>query len=794
MGTQQQTSQIAGLVMLIILALATVFFVTQDLKPAAVAETAPATEHSSDRAMHHLRRIARLPHPIGSAEHRLVRDYLLTTLAELGVEVELQEAVVWRPRRQGFAVAASVDNVVARIRGTGDGTAILLDAHYDSVPLCAGAADDGAAVAMLLETVRALQAGPPLRNDVIVLLNDAEEVGMLGAQAFVDQHRWAGDVGLVLNFEARGSSGASLMFQTSAGHLRRRTADGEWVAVSNAWLIQELARVAPYPVASSLTYEVYRRLPNNTNFTVYRRAGHAGYDFAFIDELPAYHTRLDSIENLDPSSLQHHGSYALALVRHLGNLELAPDASATDVTDCVYFNLAGPWLVIYPMSWVIPLAILVALATVAVTASGLVRKRLSGSGLVKSALLTLLCLLVMPTLVWLLRWLLLRLHPGYAEMLQGEPYNGKLYTIAYCLLALAVVSGLMAVTRSRWRLRPAELALGAAYWWLLAMVVVAIQIPGGSFLLTWPLLLALLGIGCSLWSSRAGGDRTQAFDRDEQAPMPVAVVIVLTVLALPILALVAPLVELLLIGLSWSKAHVVIVLVTALLCLLALQLDAVRWGRRRPLAALALVLSLVFLIAGRATSGFNREHPRPNSLVYTLDADQRRATWTSHDRQLDSWTGKVFTASTWHGPGSEIAAPVLPLPAPELEVIGEEVRDGVRRLQLKVRSLRYAPTLRISAVNEVASVLSLAMADERIEAGEPCSGRRVRLTYYDPPVQGLELTLEVSDGETVRVLVEDQTYDLPKAAELGLQPRPRRMMSKPRWSHKLTTVLRELEL
>jgi len=48
-----------------------------------------------------------------------------------------------------------------------------------------GAADDGAAVAAVLETVRALRTQAPLRNDLVVLLIDGEENGLLGAQAVV---------------------------------------------------------------------------------------------------------------------------------------------------------------------------------------------------------------------------------------------------------------------------------------------------------------------------------------------------------------------------------------------------------------------------------------------------------------------------------------------------------------------------------------------------------------------------------------------------------------------------------
>ena len=93
--------------------------------------------------------------------------------------------------------------------------ALMLCAHYDSVPTGPGASDNAAGVAVVLETLRALKAGPPLERDVIALFPDGEENGFHGSRLFVDEHPWAKDVSVVLNFDARGNSGPSIMFETS---------------------------------------------------------------------------------------------------------------------------------------------------------------------------------------------------------------------------------------------------------------------------------------------------------------------------------------------------------------------------------------------------------------------------------------------------------------------------------------------------------------------------------------------------------------------------------------------------
>src|SRR6185436_14698966 len=211
---------------------------------------------------------------------------------------------VINPRRNNQVNAATVANVIARLKGTGAGRALLLSAHYDSVATGAGASDDAAGVAALLETARALKTQPPLQNDVIFLFTDGEEAGLFGARAFTEQHPWAKDVGVVMNFEARGNGGPSIMFETSSG---------------NQQLIKTFGQTAPDPVASSLTYEIYKLLPNDTDLSVFKEAKLPGLNFAYINGFTHYHTNLDTPVQLDERSLQHHGASALALTRAFGN-------------------------------------------------------------------------------------------------------------------------------------------------------------------------------------------------------------------------------------------------------------------------------------------------------------------------------------------------------------------------------------------------------------------------------------------------------------------------------------------
>jgi hypothetical protein len=193
--------------------------------------------------------------------------------------------------------------VVATLPGRDPTGRVLLSAHYDTTAGSPGAADDKAAVAAMLETVRALTSGERLRNDVVMLLSDGEEPGLLGAAAFVAEHRARVGGGVVLNWEATGNAGPSVLFETSPG---------------DAELVRVLAAVAPSPVGDSALAAGYEAGNQNTDFNVLRDAGYAGLNFALVDGTAYYHSSQDTLAALDPRSVQHTGETMLALTRALG--------------------------------------------------------------------------------------------------------------------------------------------------------------------------------------------------------------------------------------------------------------------------------------------------------------------------------------------------------------------------------------------------------------------------------------------------------------------------------------------
>ena len=275
-----------------------------------------------------------IPHPAGSAQNRLVRKKIVRLLESFGYSVTLQEteSQIRRRRLEQEPTRLPICNVMTRLEGVSDDPAIMLVTHFDSVPYGPGASDDGVGVAAMLEVARMLkQKGPP-RRTVVFLFTDGEEYGLLGAEKFIEEHPWAEQVKWVINLEARGTEGPSVMFETGTESLS---------------LVREFASVSRRPVSSSLFFEIYKRLPNDTDFSVFKKAGMQGYNFAFIGNVKHYHTPQDNIANVDRASFQHHGENMWRLVANLAYRDEMPAEQGR----AVYFDVFGRVLVWWPVSW-----------------------------------------------------------------------------------------------------------------------------------------------------------------------------------------------------------------------------------------------------------------------------------------------------------------------------------------------------------------------------------------------------------------------------------------------------------
>ena len=710
--------------------------------PDPIPASAPPTQFSSARALEHVRAFAREPHPMGSPENAAVRDYLVGELGELGVEPEVQKTTAAHYFINGYAEAGAPENVLARLEGTNAGKAFLVMAHYDSVPTAPGASDDGAGVAAMLETVRALKAGPPLENDVIFLFTDGEERGLLGARAFVEDHPWARDVGVVLNLEARGNTGPGLLVRTND---------------ENGWIIREFAKAAPYPFATSDTAAFYEFSGSGSDLSVFMDAGIAGMDVARTEGLAYYHTPLDNPKELDERSLQHMGSYALALTRHFGNVSL----DHTKAPDKVYFNVSG-LMVHYPEGWAVPLMALVALLFVAVAAFGFKRRQLTPGGIILGFLALPGGMIVAALGVYLVWALIHTLHPGGIWALQ---YKALPFWTGFAGLSVAITAALY--TGFRKKVRVADLAVGALLWWLLSAVATAVFFPPASYLFTWPLLLSLLGLGALL----VLGDRAIS-PWFTFAALALSAVPAVFLFAYGVYGVTATR------GLLLSSAVPVFALVVALMMgMLIPHLDLMARPNEWVLPGATAALGLGLLLAGSLTAGFDTRHPRPNSILYALNADTKQAIWQSGDEAPDAWTAQFLGTDAEEGSvadylGSEAAlyseAPTVELATPGIKVLEDGTNDGVRTLRMRVTA---PPRANLIVVEADAQIVGAVVNGERLP-GETGGVPALTLHYWNPPSEGVDLVLEIKGTEPLSLTARAGTPGLPDIPDKSYRGRP----------------------
>jgi hypothetical protein len=445
------------------------------IPPAPLPIDAPLELFSAARALLHVKSVASAPRPMGSQGHARALAYLVDALDRLGLASEVQTRTV-----VGDGGAALVHNVLGHFGDPKAQRRILLVAHYDSVATGPGAADDGAGVAVLLEAARALRTQRPPRGCRIDLLfTDGEEIGLYGARAFEVE---PGTV--VVNLEARGSRGLAHMFETSE---------------RNGWLVRRFATL-PRPEGSSFDGEVYRRLPNDTDFTALKVHAAGGFNFAFIDGLLNYHSANDDLQHLSERTLQHLGDAVLALTRELSAND---DWAVAAETDRVYFSVLGRFVVHYSTNAALLLAASSLLLTLFAIARFLRHHRRAGLRALATGIGLCGCsLLAAAGLGWLLPWAAKRVSDGWARGLAEHDRTQFAATAA-----LVFVSTYIFAHRLR-RPMPDVLATSALVILTATAVATTLVAPGASFLFAWP----ALGVGFALMleSRPEGGLRLAA--------------------------------------------------------------------------------------------------------------------------------------------------------------------------------------------------------------------------------------------------------------------------------------------
>ncbi len=692
--------------------------------PSPVPATAPDVTFSAERAMRHVAEIAVHPHPMGTADHDRVRDYIIAQITALGVRAQTQRTTAIGTR---YPSAGRVENILAWLPGSTPNAkaAVLLAAHYDGVGAGPAAADDGAGTAALLETMRALRARKqPLAHDVFFLFTDGEESGLLGAAAFAREHPWAKDVAVVLNFEARGTSGRSFMFETGPGNLDA---------------VRALRR-AGNATAGSVFTAIYRVLPNDTDLSELSVLGTPALNFAFTDGVERYHTSHDDVAHLNPGSLQHHGSQMLALAREFGDGVLPRPRTG----DAVFFDFPLVGLVVYPQSLSIPVAI------IAIVLVGLLVWRVR-SGIVVGALAALGTVALATGASWLIGW-----H------LSGPAQWSGLVASAMVLLAMAIVAACRALAL-RWSTEPG-LYTGALVIWLIIAVSASIASPGVGYLFAWPLIF---GAVAALSTRR----RT-------------VLEWIAAAVALLMLAGFAYGTSVIMLGLKGVGAIALGALSSLVLLILEPRLAPIAGARgSRPSIALwplagAVVLGVFALFVVHVDG----DHPMHSSLVYAVNADSGDDAWLgTFGHAHDAWTRGVIGAHTASPPwisrladGRFMARPVarVAIEGPKVILARDTTINGARRVVLRVTAPLGTTALVMRAPG--AHVLTASIDGRVIDT----TRYRVRssvwsMQFWAPPdTGGTIVALSIPLGTRLTLDVASRRPGLPAMPGMSILARP----------------------
>ncbi len=706
---------------------------------------------STDRALQHVKRIAQKPHGVGFAAHAEVEQYIVEALQKMGLETTLQEGYT----AGDWGNFSKATNILARIKGTGNGKALMLLSHYDSSPHSSlGASDAGSGVATILEAVRAfLTQHKSAKNDIIILLSDAEELGLNGADLFVNQHPWIKEVGLVLNFEARGSGGPSYMLiETNRG---------------NARLIEEFTKADPdYPVANSLAYSIYKMLPNDTDLTIFREdADIEGFNFAFIDDHFDYHTVRDNYDRLDRNTLAHQGSYLMPLLLHFSNADLG---NLKSLNDQVYFNVPFFKLVTYPYDWIWAMFGLAVVCFVLLMIHGFKKKVLNGKEILLGFLPWLIAFSINGAIgyfAWpLLKWL----YPQYDDILHGFTYNGYTYIAAFTLLSTAICFWAYHKFKS---IAIANLLVAPILVWLLVCGTVSIYLQGASFLIipVFGLLASFLVI------------------LNQKVPSPYLLVF----LALPALWIHAPFIKMLPVGLG-LKMLVGTTLSVTNLFLLLLPIFGF-YKKKNSFAFLGFMLFFVCMVVAHFNSDFTKERAKPSSLLYVLDANQNKARWATYDQVLIPWNeqflgnvDKKYDALSTKTIGSkyssgfsfEAEAPIKKISPPLIETTKDTIIGNDRLIEMCIKQQRKVNRLEVYTTGS--PVVSASIN------GVPLSGYYLEnrknyklITHYISDNDNTEIHLGIPKDGKLELTLYEASNDLLENPQFTIPERPENSIPMP---------------
>lgn len=704
-----------------------------------------------ENVINHIHEIIRYPHAVGQPTHKITRRYIERHIEQLGNPQIIINQHNSSYYNIGNKRAAAVSNLIIQYPGSdAEAPALLLMAHYDSARFSAtGAADDAAGVAVMLEVFKTLiQQTPKPKNKLMVLITDGEELGLLGARAFIEEQLRYHNIGAIINLEARGSSGPSIMLP--------ETLNG------NKGLIKAFKSAnVPMPVSSSLDAEIYALMPNDSDVTPFKNVGIPAFNFAFIDDHFNYHTQADNLANLSLNSLAHHLIQSKTLANYLSQADLSELNSDQSL---VYFSVPELGIIDYSRQTSLIMLIIAWIAWLLLFILTLRHKTLGLSAILKSLKPLLFAVFFGFIGCYILLAAAYTFAPGWKDILQGFPYAGQHLINVQLIFTLVVV---VLFYRRQSVALSAAASLVAITAWLALVTFMVSYLPGAGFLVI-PGLLALPVAFLALYKPYWAG-QLAAF-----MLLPALLIMGVLIMSLPIAM-----------GIWMTPAAML------LLVLLIAQFNA---GFERTLSSdkLPWLLLIPVIYSGWIIYQyrvFTPQQPLPTSINYLIDVDSQEAYFYHADNRRGQWLRDLF---------------MQPLPEQELKAFQQNYRKALTTVAsthkhkpypaiiTAKKPLRQSPHQRINITIEshpqtaIVSIYSkrdltlhsFAVGNRITRFAEPLqlkAGHRI-LEYYISDNPTLELQLEVEHGQSLEWQIQTHQDGLIEKFELA--ERPKNQMSK----------------
>ena len=741
----------------IVIILGVIYWSFSDVKPSLPKdESLLKTGFSAYNALDHLKKISEKQHYVGSEEHQKVQSYIVSELNKMGLETEIQTQTAVNKK---WVAASTVQNIIANIKGSANGKALMLLTHYDSSTHSSlGASDAGSGVATILEGIRAfLSKNQTPKNDIIILISDAEELGLLGAQAFVDHHPFTKNVGLILNFEARGSGGPSYMLLETNG--------------KNSKLLSEFLAAKPnFPAANSLMYSIYKMLPNDTDLTVFREdANINGFNFAFIDDHFDYHTAQDSYERLDKETLLHQADYLTATLNYFAFSDIE---NLNSNKDDVYVNFPFSTMLTYPFSWVLPTLIIAFTLFFILLFFGFSLNKISVKSSLKGFVPFLISFILCGGVSFGLWKLLLIIHPQYNDMLHGFTYNGYTYIAVFVFLNLWIL--LKTYKYFKNEEKPANLLIAPIFIWLIINVLINNYLKGAGFFII-PVFSALVILAIAIF-----------MDLEERSQR-----ILYTLLSIPTIYIFAPLIKMFPVGLGLKNLFI-----SGLLIALVFGLMLFSFYQKKLFWLLKTTGFLVILFFGYATytSGFSIDNKKPNSIVYIQNSDAKTAYFGTYNTTLDSYTSQIFDETAIKGSikNAETKSkynthfkyhkkiPYKAIPSSKIALDFDTIIGNKRFIELLITPNRKVNKYEFITNNKI-TLQQFKVNDAIVNDGKNYIVENgTFLIYYMSNLdENVTLSFSIHKDEKLEIVLNEISYDLLTNPNFTIKPRSKEMMPMP---------------